>query len=425
MTKQQLNYADRLNIPTITINKAKDIIRKEIKNYLHISESEDPKIKRRLEKQTFRLVGPAGIGKTQICQQICDELKDEINKEFDLIIIKAPVLNRDDFLIPFPIVKENGKYKKFEMLYSNFVPDKSQPYGLFVIDELSRGDHNLQQLMWQVENENMLHLNKFPDGWFVICLDNPDEAEYSIDTIEDAAGLRRKSQIYVQCSNTEFIKFAEDNQFYPDVISYFRTYPDRIYDFKAQKNKMVYANPASIEKFSFHCWKYDPEGTGEGIKENFDNLTIIAESLFNKSAGQQVMDFLEDSTTVIKPDDILYNLQKKDIRTKVDKMVDSRNPRLADLMIMFVNFLSTKKLKLTKTQEENIVTFLTIVPIDIAAIFVTEIEPMDKNSKEFEYMIRLHMTLTKKYKKYVDEFHNKLKKCKYDEDKAKENGESE
>ncbi|MCF7927050.1 MAG: ATP-binding protein [Candidatus Izimaplasma sp.] len=423
MSNQQVSYADRLNIPTITVNKAKSLVKNEITNYLNISESDNEKIKRKLEKQTFRLIGPAGIGKTQICKQICDELKDEINKDFELIIIKAPVLNRDDFLIPFPIIDSNKNYKKFEMLYSDFVPGEDKPYGLFVIDELSRGDHSLQQLMWQVENENMIHLKEFPPGWFVVCLDNPDEAEYSVDVIEDAAGLRRKSQICVEHSNTEFIKYAEENEFYPDVVSYFRTHPDRIYDVKAQKNKMVYTNPASIEKFSFHCWKYDPEGTGKGIKENFDNVSVIADSLFNKSAGQQIMDFLEDSTTTLKPEDIIYHNHTKEIKEKVNKMIEGRNPKLSDLMVMVVQYLSTNRPKLTEKIEKNIVDFLTTVPIDIAAIFVTETEAMERSSKEFDYMVRLHMTFTNKYKKYIEEFHNKLKETKYSDDSEDGNDE--
>lgn len=415
MSNQQMSYADRLNIPTITINKAKDLIKKEVINYLNIAESDNEKIKRKIEKQTFRLIGPAGIGKTQICKQICDELTEDINKDFDLIIIKAPVLNRDDFLIPFPVMDENKNYRKFEMLYSDFVPSEERsPYGLFVIDELSRGDHNLQQLMWQVENENMVHLKEFPQGWFVVCLDNPDEAEYSVETVEDAAGLRRKSQICVEHSNTEFINYAEKTGFYPEIISYFRAHPDRIYDIRAQKNKMVYTNPASIEKFSFHCWKYDPEGTGKGIKENLDNLSTIADSLFNKSAGQQIIDFLEDSTTTMKPEDIIYYNHTKEVKDRIQKLINDRSPRLSDLMVMIVQYLSSNQPNLHKQEKSNIVDFLTEVPVDIAAIFVTEVEPMDKSSKEFEYMIKLHMTLTKEFPKYVTDFHNKLKECKYD-----------
>lgn len=416
--KQELSYADRLNIPTVTISKAKNLLKNEIKNYLNITESDNEKIKRRIEKQTFRLIGPAGIGKTQICQQICDELEEEINKFFELIIIKAPVLNRDDFLIPFPVVDNDNSYKSFEMLYSNFVPDESKPYGLFVIDELSRGDHNLQQLMWQVENENMIHLREFPHGWFVVCLDNPDESEYSLDTIEDAAGLRRKSQVYVEHSNNEFISYAQQAGFYPDIISYFRTYPDRVYDVQAQKNKMVYCNPASIEKFSFHCWKYDPEGTGEGIKNNLDYLSTIAESLFNKNAGQQIIDFLEDSTTVVKPEDVIFRKNDENIDKKIKNLIESRNPRLADLMTMVFHYLKTNQPQLDDQSEQNIVNFLTEIPIDIGAIFITEFDPMDRSSKEFEYMIRLHTTLTKKYQEYNKEFIYKLQE--YNSSKSSE-----
>jgi hypothetical protein len=269
--------------------------------------------------------------------------------------------------------------------------------------------------MWQVENENMIHLKNFPDGWFVICLDNPDEAEYSIDIIDDAAGLRRKSQIFVEHSNKEFITYARENKFYPDVISYFETHPDRIYDVQSLKNKMVYTNPASIEKFSQHCWKYDPTGTGKGIRENLTNLRIIAESLFNRSAGGLIIDFLEDSTDIITPEDIIYRKHTKEINEKFNSMVQSRNPKLSDLMSMFFNYLVSTKPKLEKKEEKNIVDFLSENPIDVATIFLTEIETLDKLSDEFEYMIKLHMELHNNYEKYVDNFYNKLLNVKKEE----------
>ena len=43
---------------------------------------------------------------------------------------------------------EAGMAYSFKMLYSDFVPKNKDTYGIFVIDEFSRGDHTLQQLLW-------------------------------------------------------------------------------------------------------------------------------------------------------------------------------------------------------------------------------------------------------------------------------------
>ena len=102
------------------------------------------------------------------------------------------------------------------MLYSDFVPpQKEDSFGIFVIDEFSRGDHTLQQLLWQVQNEYAIHRYEFPKGWFVISIDNPDDSAYTMDTMEDAAGLRRQLHIYTEVSPIDFLNYAIQKDFHP------------------------------------------------------------------------------------------------------------------------------------------------------------------------------------------------------------------
>jgi len=190
--QQELKYFERLNISVLSISRIKSLIKTNIMNTLKCWEAG-----RYIPKQTFHIIGPAGVGKTEIMKQISNELSNELGQLFGCMIIKCPVVSRDDYLIPFPII-DNGN-TKFKMLYSDFVPFTSDPnvpeYGIYVIDEFSRGDHNLQQLMWQIQNEYKIHMKDLPKGWFVVSIDNPDDQEYSMDTLEDAAGLRRQLHI--------------------------------------------------------------------------------------------------------------------------------------------------------------------------------------------------------------------------------------
>ena len=160
--EEAIQHYERLNIATLTISKVKDLIKSNIKNTIECWNNNID-----IEKQTFHIIGPAGVGKTQVCYQICDELTKELfpdeSNTFEIIKINAPVLSRDDFIIPFPVM-DNGN-ASFKMLYSDFVPKDKDSFGIFVIDEFSRGDHSLQQLMWQVQNECKLHLMDFPKGW--------------------------------------------------------------------------------------------------------------------------------------------------------------------------------------------------------------------------------------------------------------------
>jgi len=114
-TEQQ--YHEKLNIPVLTISRIKHVIKNDIKNTLSVWDAGKD-----VNRQCFHIIGPAGVGKTEICWQIADELSEETKMDFEMIMVKAPVLSRDDFIVPFPVIDKENKAADFKMLYSDFVP---------------------------------------------------------------------------------------------------------------------------------------------------------------------------------------------------------------------------------------------------------------------------------------------------------------
>jgi hypothetical protein len=393
---QELSYVERLNISVLTISQVKDLIKTEIRNTLNTWNKGV-----NVEKQCFRIIGPAGVGKTQICTQIVKELTTELTHPFELIMVKAPVLSRDDFIIPFPII-DNGN-TSFKMLYSDFVPKPESKFGLFVIDELSRGDHQLQQLLWQIQNECAVHRYVFPKGWFIICTDNPDDSQYSMDMLEDAAGLRRQLHVYVDVNAVDFLKYAIQQKFHPYVIEFIQTHPDFLYDFDAQKLGSVFANPASYEKLSDHLWKFYHN---DGIQPNFDKLEVLASGLLNVHKAQLFMDFARDQKD-INPKDVFFHFDKveKYIRGFVDA---GNNAKLGELMTSFCTYLATSRPDHTKKSLENLVNFLILVPIDTAALFVSLIDKYPRQSEEFIYITKIHSLLMKSSEDYKKKFYEAI-----------------
>lgn len=396
---EEQKYFERLNIAVLSIGKIKEIIKIDIKNTINAWEQD-----KNVDKQCFHIIGPAGVGKTQICYQIANELTEETTKEFDIIMVKSPVLSRDDFIIPFPIIADGEQ--SFKMLYSDFVPKGEGTYGLFVIDEFSRGDHSLQQLLWQVQNEYAVHMYQFPKGWFVISIDNPDDSEYQMDTMEDAAGLRRQLHIYSEVHPGDFLDYAIKNDFHTLVIEFIQTHPDYVYDFEAQKVGSVFANPASWEKLSDHLKKFELSG---GIKANFDQIDILSSGLLNVNMTRLFIDFARDKKD-INPKDLFYDYEK--VRKDIEKLVKERdNAKLGQLMVSFCTFMTTSMPKYDKHNLQNIEKFLLTMPIDTAALFISQIDSFDRSSNKFKYMTAIHMTLWKASKKYKEEFYDAVVAC--------------
>jgi hypothetical protein len=394
--KEEKKYYQKLGIIPISIDNIKRIIKTNIKNTLQ-SWNEGIEI----EKQCFRVVSPAGIGKTQTALQICKELSEELNIDFKHILIKAPVLSRDDFLCPFPVI-DNGN-SKFKMLYSDFVPTEEDSYGLFIIDELSRGDSSLQQLLWAVQNECRIHTKNLPKKWFVLCLDNPEDQEYSLNTVEDAAGLRRVLHLYSEVDAQAFLNHAIKSNFHPIVIEYIQIHPDYLYDFTSQKIGMVYSNPASWERVSNILWGYDKDN---GILKNLEDLTTLFSGLLNQSMTRMFINFIKDRKD-ISPKDVFYNYDK--VRNDIlDFTKKSDNIKIGQLVESFVTFLSTSKPKYTNTELKNISLFLTDIPSDIGATFLSKVNTFDTKSAEFKYITGIHVELVTKFPEYKTNFYESM-----------------
>jgi len=396
---EEKKYYQRLGIVPISIDNVKKIIKTNIKNTIKCWHDGND-----IDKQTFCVVSPAGIGKTQTALQICKELSSELNVNFQSILIKAPVLSRDDLLCPFPII-DNGK-SRFKMLYSDFIPLEPDSYGLFIIDEISRGDTSFQQLCWQIQNEQKVHTQPLPKGWFVLCLDNPDDQEYGgMNYTEDAAGLRRVLHLYSEVNAEAFLKHAVKSNFHPLVVEYIQIHPDYLYDFSSQKIGMVYSNPGSWERVSHILWGYENDSE-LGILKNLDDLTTLFGGLLNQNMTRMFISFIRDRKD-ISPKDVFYNYEKvrNDILGFVEK---SDNIKMGQLIESFVTFLATSQPKYTDKELENISKFLTDIPSDIGVLFITKLSVFDIKSEEFRYVTKIHGLLVEKFPDYKTKFYESM-----------------
>jgi hypothetical protein len=297
------------------------------------------------------------------------------------------------------------------MLYSDFVPKNMNTFGLYVIDEFSRGDHQLQQLLWQIQNEYAIHLHKFPKNWFVVSIDNPDDSEYSMDNLEDAAGLRRQLHIYTEVNAIDFLNYGIQQDFHPFVIEFIQAHPEYLYDFRSQKLGAVYANPASWEKVSDHLWKMQLR------RKSLDYLELESKlsGLLNTAMTGLFITFIRDQKD-INPKDIFYDFAK--VKPKIKQLLDENNlSKLGELMIGFSTFMTTTMPKYDGQPDKlkNILNFLLMMPIDTAALFISQIDSFDRDVPAFKYMTDIHLKLMKRSSEYREKFYNPIVKAGEDQ----------
>jgi len=391
-------YFEKLNISVLSIDQIKKLIKQNIINTINCwNEGFD------LKKQTFHIIGPAGVGKTQICKQIQEEISEILNIDFKYIKITSPVISRDDLMGPYPLPDQ----KTFEMFYTEFIPKEEDSFGIFVIDEFSRGDDNLQQLMWQIQNEYKIHLKEFPKGWFVICLDNPDDREYSMNSFEDAAGLRRTLHIYTDVNVQSFLNYAKEKKFHNSVIDWIIIHPNYLYDYDSQKLGSVYSNPGSWEEVSTILYGY--ELSGFNLIQNSEELLPLIAGKINLSHARLFIDFIKEGFD-INPKDILekYN----DVRKYILNLIENNNyVKLSNIMQSFSIYTLTHRPEINDELINNIGMFLTDIPIDIATSFLSVIDTYGSASEEYKYFTKLHIKM-KKLPLYMENYYQKLSNLK-------------
>lgn len=398
------SYRERLDIHALNVEDIKALIKNNIINTLACwDDGKD------IDKQTFHIIGAAGVGKTSMVYQIADELRAITDKVFSVIKIQSPVLSRDDLLCPFPETKTG----KFKMLLSDFIPTDKDSCGIFLIDEMSRGDHNLQQLMWQIMNEQAVHTYKFPKGWFIICLDNPDDSEYYMNGIEDPAGLRRSCHLYCEVSANVFLNYAHKHNFHSLVTGFIESNPDKVYDHEAAKLGRVYANPASWERVSNILWGYDLKDDCVRISENINKIEMVVSGLLNTSMTRLFIEYVRDNSHTIRPEEIL--MQYKSVKTKIGTLIKAvNNPKLAALLTTFVVWMGETRPVIDGSNLDNLVEFLGDLPVDIAVMYLTRSNQfrVDGDMDAFLYIVELTTRIKKHPRGLTDIFDPLIKLSK-------------
>jgi formiminotetrahydrofolate cyclodeaminase len=180
-------------------------------------------------------------------------------------------------------------------------------------------------------------------------------------------------------------------------------HPHRLYDYKAQTAGQIFPNPASWERVSEALIKHDHLTDAEGTPdEHTSDIDSILSGLLNTHHAALFLEFMKENKD-IKPEDIFFNYTKERKRV-LDLVKNKDNATLGNLMQAFVLYIQTNTPKYNKKEMQNIIDFLTDIPVDTAALMISAIVGFDRRSSEFQYFYELNEKLIKDEKYKVNFF---------------------
>ena len=215
----------------MNIKKAKEDIKNTVRAYLKKNDYGQYSIPS-IRQRPMLLMGPPGIGKTQIMQQIAQECN------IGLVAYTITHHTRQS-AVGLPFIKEktfDGKsysvteYTMSEIIYSiyQYMEESGKKEGILFIDEINCVSETLAPTMLQFLQCKTFGNQAVPEGWIIVAAGNPPEYNRSVHDF-DFVTLDRVRKIDIEADLDVFKGYARARHLHPFILSYLELRPQNFY----------------------------------------------------------------------------------------------------------------------------------------------------------------------------------------------------
>ena len=185
-----------------------------------------------IRQRPVLLMGPPGIGKTQIMEQIAKELK------IGLVAYTITHHTRQSAVgLPFIQEKTYGgkqysvtEYTMSEIIASVYekMEQTGMEEGILFLDEINCVSETLAPAMLQFLQNKTFGAHRLPEGWIIVAAGNPPEYNKSVREF-DVVTLDRLKKIDVEADFPVWKEYAYLQNIHPAVISYLEIRRENFY----------------------------------------------------------------------------------------------------------------------------------------------------------------------------------------------------
>ncbi len=296
----------------MNIKKAKLQIIQSVKAYLAKDEYGRYMIPQYRQRPLF-LMGPPGIGKTQIIAQAAAELG------IGLISYSMTHHTRQSAL-GLPIIKHKvydgreydvSEYTMSEIIAAvyDMIEETGLKNGILFLDEINCVSETLNPVMLQFLQYKVFGGHKLPEGWIVVTAGNPPEYNNSVREL-DIVTRDRLKLIDVEPDFEVWKQYAAENDVHNAVLTYLEIKPHNFYKIETTVNGKSFVTARGWDDLGNMLGVYescDMDADGELISQYLQNENIASDftayyELYKKyKSDYQIADILENKAdTAIK-----------------------------------------------------------------------------------------------------------------------------
>lgn len=246
----------------MNIKRAKQEIKNSIAAYLQKDEFGEYQIPA-IRQRPILLMGPPGIGKTQIMEQIAGEC--------DLALVAYTITHHTrQSAIGLPFIREKEyagekrsvtEYTMSEIIAS--VYDKMEvsgkKEGILFIDEINCVSETLAPTMLQFLQCKSFGNQQVPSGWVIVAAGNPPEYNKSVRDF-DVVTLDRVKVINVEADFTVWKEYAYEAGIHGSVISYLDIHKENFYRMETTVDGKQFVTARGWQDLSEMIFAYEKLG---------------------------------------------------------------------------------------------------------------------------------------------------------------------
>ena len=272
----------------MNIKEAKNEIKNTVQAYLKKDEMGDYKIPP-VRQRPILLMGPPGIGKTQIMEQIARECK------VALVAYNITHHTRQS-AVGLPFIREtsyDGKtysvteYTMSEIIASVYrrMEETGLREGILFVDEINCVSETLAPTMLQFLQGKMFGNQKVPAGWVIVAAGNPPEYNKSVRDF-DMVTLDRVRRIDVEADYGVWKEYAREQRIHGALLSYLELRPKNFYRVEADVDGLQFVTARGWEDLSQLVYAYEELGLPAGEE-------VVYEFLRHHDVAEDVAAYLE------------------------------------------------------------------------------------------------------------------------------------
>ena len=236
---------------TVTIRQAGDLLRQAAELYFQ-KDGQGRYLMDRRRARPICLMGPPGIGKTEVVGQVAREL--------DLALLSYSLTHHTrQSLLGLPLLREaqvDGKpvtvteYTMSEIVAAIWktMDETGKREGILFLDEFNCASPTLQPILLQLLQAKRFGAFDLPEGWLLVVAGNPGEYNASANTL-DAVTADRLRMLWLRADYPVWRDYMSAKGAHPAVLAYLDTHGDHFCLFSKEKT-VALVTPRAWEDLS-------------------------------------------------------------------------------------------------------------------------------------------------------------------------------